>query len=561
MKKIIILILYILLVSNTLKASESESLIKYSISQVSSNTLSIELEFEASTSKVQLIIPDRFGSTKGAGKGIKELNIHQEGCTFSNDFNKLESFISISPCSERPVKVTYFLTQIKERTNTTSNIDQFLPSVDENKVRWINGLALIVPWLSNEEINVKLSFSDAFHKKIYSSNMIRDGNDLIFNGNPNEFMLSFLYITDDSKVNSFNVNNNIELVSDKELKQLDPVLIDKINKAITVVSNQFSSFSSNFVLAFTTLNNDDNSHSLSGVALTNTYWIQATETEPESNLVNSMMHEFIHSWNPNSMGEIELNNLNLQWFVEGFTEYAALQLSLDSNIISRKEFNSKINEALVGLVTSDFSKLTSVEYTTLYNSSPIWLGGSDSFYRVPYWKGVLLALYWDEKLRSQNRKLTIFNLFDKLSSPNFLEEHPKLNEESIISALDEIGLEHAGKDINEFIFGNKGVNNTLDRYSELIEPISLVNFELGFDYLLTEKQFNTISGLTKESNAFRSGLRNGDILKEISFRYGHHDHEIEVILDDGAIYRYFPLGKVKSFLIDDHSIIPLKIKN
>lgn len=147
-------------------------------------------------------------------------------------------------------------------------------------------------------------------------------------------------------------------------------------------------------------------------------------------------HEHFHTWLPGKMFPSLLQNFDdLAWFTEGFTEYYAMVTAYRADILSIEQVIDEVNNFLFTYHSSKMKNKTNdyivenryLEYET---------------HKLPYQRGFLLALLWDEKIK--NRTFNQNSLDDVM-----YDLIQKLKDESFsLSPLDfaEIVKEYIGED-------------------------------------------------------------------------------------------------------------------
>lgn len=104
-------------------------------------------------------------------------------------------------------------------------------------------------------------------------------------------------------------------------------------------------------------------------------------------LLSVFTHEYLHRW----IGTKLTAGPEYRWFSEGFTEFLTWQSLWRSGVISFDRYLAAVNEAIENYHQSPF-RLLSPEQIDETGSSA---------YRIPYWRGHLLALSWWHRMNRQ----------------------------------------------------------------------------------------------------------------------------------------------------------------
>lgn len=183
--------------------------------------------------------------------------------------------------------------------------------------------------------------------------------------------------------------------------------------------------------------------------LVNSKDINLASEQDWADLAWVVSHEHFHTWLPGKMFSSLIQNFDsLSWFIEGFTEYYAMVTAYRADILSIEQIIDEVNHHLFYYHSSKVKNKTNefiVENRYLDYETQ----------KLPYQKGFILALQWDEKIK--NRTLNQNSLDDVMH-----DLIKKQKEENFsLSSLDiaEIAKEYIGKDalndLEDYIINGK----------------------------------------------------------------------------------------------------------
>jgi predicted metalloprotease with PDZ domain len=124
--------------------------------------------------------------------------------------------------------------------------------------------------------------------------------------------------------------------------------------------------------------------------------VTATEKEWKG-LAWALSHEHFHTWNPFKMLPAFHENFeDLSWFIEGFTDYYAGITAYRAHLLDLNDCIQETNHHLYLYYTSAVRNVTNEEL-----QKKRWTNRSMQL--LPYQRGYLLALLWDEKIRKASK--------------------------------------------------------------------------------------------------------------------------------------------------------------
>lgn len=272
----------------------------------------------------------------------------------------------------------------------------------------------------------------------------------------------------------------------------------------------------------------DNPNSMGGTGLYNSFIADLPKGMNQSDYYILFAHEHFHNW---LGGKISLNDEEEElsyWWTEGFTDYYSRVLALRSGGITIDQFISECNQLLRNYYLSPVINKSNSDIKKNF-----WK--DDNIQKLPYYRGFVFAMYLNGliKLDNDNKSLDniVLDLFKGTEQKEFSPElFKKISNDHISHGIE--------KEFSEYI--DKG--ETIDLSSIMtilpIEKVQMGAYDLGFnrESLLEE---NIIKNISTKSNAYKSGLRNGDEVTKISAN-GRDPDQIITIVTKNKTFRYRP---------------------
>lgn len=290
----------------------------------------------------------------------------------------------------------------------------------------------------------------------------------------------------------------------------------------------------------------ERSNITAGTELGNSFACLADPKFPIENLKKLIAHETFHNWLPGKAGfaaekNDPTNYFKFDWFEEGFTEYAARQLLLNSGAITREQLIAFTNKDLFELAKNPHATATFEEIATALREKKYM----STHERLSYLRGPLLALNWDLTIKKYtNGKQSVIDLVRE-----FIREARrkggKMSQDEFFTLAQRFGVD-ARADWERYMIKGQLITPNENAFGA---GYCLVNnvyqtFDAGFD-IWSSRNEKKIVGLIAGGNADKSGLSNG--MKLISVENDSKaDQPIRVVVEiDGQekVFSYFPRGK------------------
>ena len=304
-----------------------------------------------------------------------------------------------------------------------------------------------------------------------------------------------------------------------------------------------------YFVALTPMTPRENSVSIGGTGLDDAFSLYAgtdTTLEPMRYL---LAHEHMHTWSPRALGNITgtADDEALgYWFSEGFTDFLTHRTLLRSGIWSLDDFVEHVNGELLAYAVSPSREASNSEIAAKF-----WT--SADVQKLPYRRGMLLALRWDYQLRQATRGAQ--DLDDLLAAQVVRAAALREKGESPLAPdlfaemFRQAGGPDLAGDFASVVRDGAPVLLAADQFGGCarIETVSRPKFHRGWDAEATTAAGNVLTGLREESPAYRAGLRNGmQIVKREFGEPGNStvEYGLRVKAPDGTetVYRFMPVA-------------------
>ncbi len=244
---------------------------------------------------------------------------------------------------------------------------------------------------------------------------------------------------------------------------------------------------------------------VAGTSIENQFvcFIQTDVDKVRLNMI--LAHEMFHNWLPVKMG-LKLaegdHQIRHEWFFEGFTEYFAKKVLFDAGLLSPEKFAELINKDIHNLADNPYKSINYKDFLAVANARQF----SSGHKKLSYYRGVLIALRWEAKLRRAGKNLSGFiRRLYKITS----QKGGKISEQEFFEYAENYGIDAAG-DFEKYILAGDPIEidpNALgENFTAMEKEVPL--FDAGFSVSGSGER-KEISEVAENSPAYRAGLRNG----------------------------------------------------
>lgn len=328
----------------------------------------------------------------------------------------------------------------------------------------------------------------------------------------------------------------------------DDELADLIARILTAQRDYWKAPGESFFVALTPMTPQEGSISLGGTGLDDAFSLYGGTDTDLSFMRGLLAHEHMHTWSPRALGtmtddpEAEAEGY---WFSEGFTDFLTHRTLLRSGIWSLDEF--------VAAVNADMKAYAVSPYRTAPNRvirEKFWT--DQDVQKLPYRRGMLLALYWDYRLRrATGGRLDLDDvLLAQAARVSALREKDENPVAPVLFAemYREMGGPDLAEDYARMAVGGQAVLLPESLFGDCARIATVVRpkFHRGWDAQATTAADNVMTGLREDSPAYRSGLRNGmQIVKREFGEVGNSTVEYGLRVKEGdgeRVYRFMPVA-------------------
>ncbi|NUO49347.1 MAG: hypothetical protein HOV80_10870 [Polyangiaceae bacterium] len=281
--------------------------------------------------------------------------------------------------------------------------------------------------------------------------------------------------------------------------------------------------------------------SYGGTGLTNSFATFVSSNLPiERRMKHLLSHELFHTWNGRRIGRQDPEEL-VYWFSEGFTDYYAELLSFRSGLISLQEYVDSINSTLRQYHLSPAKNAPNEAIAKSFWSDR-------AIERLPYQRGHLLALMWNDRIRAQGKGTSIDNVMRDLFAA--ARDHGTVVSAASVDALTKPYLaDGIAADIIKYVEKGETVPSSASTLGPCVRLASakIGAFELGFDEKASDEA-GKIAGVVKGSAAERAGVRDGMKLRRSKWASDPTKPVLLIVVDGERekTIEYLPQGKAIS---------------
>jgi predicted metalloprotease with PDZ domain len=290
--------------------------------------------------------------------------------------------------------------------------------------------------------------------------------------------------------------------------------------------------------------NSDDERSINGRGLTNTFVTVGTNSKAFGleDLVYLYNHELMHHWLGHVLKQGEPENA-FKWFHEGFTDYFAHVVMLESGISDQYDFTKRIN-AIFSAYYSDSTH----QWPNTKLEQDYW--SSYDMQKLPYQRGLIFAFYLNESIRFHSKeKSSLKQVIQQMLAEARLNKRI-FSQDWLLALLQKA----TGKDYTGLFrrFVTEGSFISIADWEMISDKILLAPtqvFDLGFTTdKATIAMDARISSFAAGANAQKAGLRVGDTIAGYSFTQQPSDSATIVVKRDSEKikFRFLPSREIKT---------------
>ena len=244
----------------------------------------------------------------------------------------------------------------------------------------------------------------------------------------------------------------------------------------------------------------------------------------EDRLGRVIAHEHTHTWIPFRTGRMPTKDeTGVYWFSEGFTDFFMNRTLLRAGLEPPQTTVARMDEALRAYDASPFRTAPGSRIVADVWSDPV-------LRKLPYQRGALLALKWDEEIRRKSGgKLDMDDVILRMA--DHYRRFPAGQGPDVVTGLVSAAWVTAGldlrPDIARYADGGAVVPLPETMFDGCLDARITVSpgFDAGFD-ATGSFAAKVVRGVRRGGPAWNSGLRNGMALESWVFNAGDMTREI-----------------------------------
>ena len=244
--------------------------------------------------------------------------------------------------------------------------------------------------------------------------------------------------------------------------------------------------------------------SVSGTGRTDAFALWIDPSSQPADLRWLLAHEYFHSWNPTVLGGLpdDATEPAGYWFSEGFTDYYAWKLMLNSNQFGAADFVTRWNYTLRNYANSPVRAApNSVIVTDFWKS--------ETTQKLPYQRGAILAATLDQQAREHGSSLdaAMREMRRLAGSPGAKRRADEL---FAVAYQAVVGVDPRPL-IDRHMIAGEPIALPAGAFGPcfVVKTVEVPVFERGWDPDATGAAGQVITGLRDDTPAYAAGLRNG----------------------------------------------------
>lgn len=512
-------------------SSKDPNLIQYQIASVhkdSIHQLKVAMSFMPSQDGLTILeYPNNAWGQENLHNAVKQMELVDVKGTIET--NKDSGWIELKhPKDLKELQFRYVLQQDYQGPITSRKV--YRPIIQPDYFHIFSHNLFMVPRTAGDTLDVDLNWIDfkddeVVHNSFGSKKKHQQVRDI-----PKSKFLESIFVGGSFTIDVISINDNKVYLATRG--NWIPFSVDEVKGLLTETLKCQRDFWKDHSQEYFTVTMQpipqESGSSFQGTGLTNSFATSISNnnfTDIEQ-LVYLFNHELMHNW----IG-LAIKNENEEeqyWFSEGFTEYYTYKNVAKNKIndLDGTFFIDGINQTIKNLYSLSIKEVSNSEM----NYENFW--SNYEYRKLPYYRGALFAFYLDYSiLKTSDGDYSLDDVMRDLLKAAEIN-HQRLNHSFFVSTLKKYFPNNADITFKEFV--EKGKLLPLAGFFSDInvefQPTTKL-FELGFQLSEDGTQVNeVIAG----SEAWKTGLRDGDKLFSRSIYYGNVSKKVELgVLKDG----------------------------
>lgn len=489
-----------------------------------------------------LRLPGSWGGQNELWKGIDRLEV-VSGAELRDGDSPGQRVLVHRPNAR--IHVRYRVIQDWEGAPRAELGNTYRPAIQPSYFHLIGDAALVTPGEANLRAPVRLRVRGLPRGWSFASDLEHDGLTV-------ERLWSSVMVGGDFRVLR-DPETNIRVAIRGTWSFTDADFMRDVSRIVGGQRAFFGDSASPFLVTVLHLGSPENWISIGGTGLGDAFAVFATPNGPPDGITRTLAHESIHTWIPAQIGGMpEEGEAISYWLSEGFTDFYTYRLLVRDRIWTPQQFATELNETLRAYAQSPVRAEPNTRIL-----ADFW--NSREVHNLPYQRGRLLALVWDQRLRANGRD------FDDVVFE--MRRRARASENGKAVDLFAAAASSLGLDVRAELASNIEAGVPILLPEDLLAPCGRVTtrdvsvFHRGFDIEATQANNNIIAGVDPALPAYAAGLRNGmTLIRRDDGEIGDSEQEIAYVVRDGETertFRYMPRGH-GSFTLQELILDPLE---
>jgi predicted metalloprotease with PDZ domain len=281
-----------------------------------------------------------------------------------------------------------------------------------------------------------------------------------------------------------------------------------------------------------------------GVAIDNAFVLLTDAGTESSSLDVLLAHETFHNWLSGDLGltplvKSTIDAYKFDWFVEGFTEYAARRLLADAGRLTDDQLVVEFNDDMRELALNPQRTKTLAEIEASSEAGVF----TNRHERLSYVRGPLMAMMWERRLEAAGGPPLMEIVREIILDAADLEGG--LHESRIFEAFAAHGVDAKG-DYERYIIRGEPIVPPADLFAPdfVFEPEVVHLYDPGFGVRATRRS-GEVTEVVAGGPADRAGLRDGMPVVSVESRH-RATHQVRVrVRENGGerVIEFLPRGR------------------
>jgi predicted metalloprotease with PDZ domain len=541
-------------------ASTSEKVLNYSIQPVLTDgklTLHVTLEFKGGPEgKTELELPSEWAGQAHLEKAVTDLKSISDQTTISDTASPSRKNLRFPP--NATVRISYTL--VKDWAGPLNSGTRFRAVLEPEYFQVNGNNALVHPEFEPSSIvDVHVDWKELPPQWSVATSFGTDDGCQSFHGAWHHVQ-DALFAGGDFRIRRIAVADKPLIVATRgKWNFTDDEWISQLQKIIGMERTLWRDNDFPYYLV-TLAPLDQERGSTGGTALTNAFMMHLSRLDSLSYVVlSTLAHETFHTWNPYKMGRP--GDPGVYWFQEGFTVYYADLILFRGGVLSLPEYIEHTNEKLRDYALLSERNISNADLSARYSKEK-------SLGKVPYWRGAVLALWLDSKIRraTRNRKSLDTLMLDLVhqASPNRMQtknkDLPVTTERILRTARKYLNVDSRRR-LRQYV----ELGETIPAPEDALGPCArlqndmIPKFDLGMDEN-TLRTKNLVAGVRPDGAAFKAGLRDGQQIIVTSIYWNDPLKPVKLTVrtaEGNRTFEYYPrsMSAVPQYHLDTNAYV------